>query len=262
MTTETSAQASTKPLAGRVAVVTGASSGIGEASAEHFASLGAKVAVLARRADRLDDLVARIAKSGGTALAVTVDVTDAAAVQAAADRVQAELGDADLLFNNAGVMLPAPVEELRADQWQRQIDLNISGLMHVIGAFTPQLVRAAAERGVADLVNNSSSAAQNLYPTFAVYAGTKAFVTHLSKHLRMELGPKKVRVSAIEPGIVGTELQDHVTDEGASAWLEGSKETIDWLQSEDIARTVGFIASLPLRVNLPQVFIMPTAQPS
>jgi NADP-dependent 3-hydroxy acid dehydrogenase YdfG len=262
MTTETSATACAKPLDGRVAVVTGASSGIGEASAEHLASLGAKVAVLARRADRLDDLVARIAKNGGTATAIAVDVTDAAAVQAAADRVGAELGGADLLFNNAGVMLPAPVEELRADQWQRQIDLNISGLMNVIGAFTPQLVRAAGERGVADLINTSSSAAQNLYPTFAVYAATKAFVSHLSKHLRVELGPKKVRVSAIEPGIVGTELQDHVTDAGASAWLEGSKETIDWLQPHDIAQTVGFIASLPLRVNLPQVFIMPTAQPS
>ncbi|MFF4693962.1 SDR family oxidoreductase [Streptomyces sp. NPDC001307] len=262
MTTETSATSSVRPLEGRVAVVTGASSGIGEASAEHLASLGAKVAVLARRAERLDDLVARIGKNGGTAVAIAVDVTDAAAVQAAADRVQAELGGADLLLNNAGVMLPAPVEELRADQWQRQIDLNISGLMNVIGAFTPQLVRAAQERGVADLINTSSSAAQNLYPTFAVYAGTKAFVSHLSKHLRVELGPKKVRVGVIEPGIVGTELQDHVTDTGAREWLEGSKDTIDWLQSIDIAQTVGFIASLPLRVNLPQVFIMPTAQPS
>ncbi|MFF2387160.1 SDR family oxidoreductase [Streptomyces sp. NPDC058108] len=262
MTTETSAVTTAMPLRGRVAVVTGASSGIGEASAEHLASLGAKVAVLARRADRLDDLVARISKDGGTAIAISVDVTDAAAVQAAADRVQAELGGADLLLNNAGVMLPGPVEELHTDQWQRQIDLNISGLMNVIGAFTPQLVRAAGERGVADLINTSSSAAQNLYPTFAVYAATKAFVSHLSKHLRVELGPKDVRVSAIEPGIVGTELQSHVTDEGASAWLEGSKETIDWLQSIDIAQTVGFIASLPLRVNLPQVFIMPTAQPS
>lgn len=255
-------QTSVAPLAGRVAVVTGASSGIGEAAAEHLASLGAKVAVLARREDRLADLVSRIEKNGGTAVAIATDVTDAQAVAAAADRVKKDLGGADLLFNNAGVMLPAPIEELRADQWQRQIDLNISGLMNVIGAFTPQLVQAAAERGVADLINTSSSAAQNLYPTFAVYAGTKAFVSHLSKHLRVELGPKNVRVSAIEPGIVGTELQGHVTDPGASAWLEGSKETIDWLQSEDIAQTVGFIASMPLRVNLPQVFIMPTAQPS
>ncbi|MDX2642321.1 SDR family oxidoreductase [Streptomyces sp. PA03-1a] len=255
-------QTSVTPLVGRVAVVTGASSGIGEASAEHLASLGAKVAVLARRGDRLAELVSRIEKNGGTALAIATDVTDAQAVGAAADQVKNDLGGADLLFNNAGVMLPAPVEELRADQWQRQIDLNISGLMNVIGAFTPQLVEAATERGVADLINTSSSAAQNLYPTFAVYAGTKAFVSHLSKHLRVELGPKRVRVSAIEPGIVGTELQEHVTDPGASAWLEGSKETMDWLQSDDIAQTVGFIASMPLRVNLPQVFIMPTAQPS
>ncbi|MFF3946751.1 SDR family oxidoreductase [Streptomyces sp. NPDC001902] len=255
-------QTSVTPLVGRVAVVTGASSGIGEATAEHLASLGAKVGVLARRGDRLAELISRIEKNGGTALAIATDVTDAQAVGAAADQVKDDLGGADLLFNNAGVMLPAPVEELRTDQWQRQIDLNISGLMNVIGAFTPQLVEAATERGVADLINTSSSAAQNLYPTFAVYAGTKAFVSHLSKHLRVELGPKRVRVSAIEPGIVGTELQEHVTDPGASAWLEGSKETMDWLQSDDIAQTVGFIASMPLRVNLPQVFIMPTAQPS
>ncbi|WP_326743595.1 SDR family oxidoreductase [Streptomyces sp. NBC_00121] len=258
MATETSA----KPLTGRVAVVTGASSGIGEASAEHLAELGAAVVVLARRAARLDDLVVRIQKAGGTAVAIAVDVTDAAAVQAAADRVAAELGGADLLFNNAGVMLPAPIEELATDQWQHQIDLNITGLMNVIGAFTPQLVKAASERGVADLINTSSIAAQNIFPNFAVYSGTKAYVTHLSRHLRVELGAKNVRVSAIEPGIVGTELQSHVTDDGANQWLDGSKETIEWLTPQDIAQTIGFIATLPPRANLQQVTIMPTRQPS
>ncbi|MGC7096830.1 SDR family oxidoreductase [Amycolatopsis lurida] len=249
-----------RTLEGRVAVITGASSGIGEATAEQLAGQGAKVAVLARRAERLAELVARIEKNGGQALAIAVDVTDADAVRAAAERVAAELGDADLLFNNAGVMLPAPIEEQRADQWQRQIDLNITGLMNVIGAFTPQLVAAAGERGVADLVNTSSIAARNIFPNFAVYSGTKAFVTHLSQHLRVELGPKNVRVSAIEPGIVGTELQSHVTDEGARDWLEGSKETIDWLTPQDIAETIGFLAGLPARANLQQVTIMPTAQ--
>ncbi|TMR23421.1 SDR family oxidoreductase [Nonomuraea turkmeniaca] len=258
MTTQTSA----RPVAGRVAVVTGASSGIGEASAERLAELGAVVVVLARRAERLDDLVDRIEKNGGQALALAVDVTDAAAVRAAADRVAAELGGADLLFNNAGVMLPAPVEELATDQWQRQIDLNVSGLMNVIGAFIPQLVEAARERGVADLINTSSIAAQNIFPTFAVYSATKAYVTHLSRHLRAELGAKKVRVSVIEPGIVGTELQSHVTDEGALAWLEGSKQTMEWLTPQDVAQTVGFVASLPPRANLQQVTIMPTGQPS
>ncbi|MET8240224.1 SDR family oxidoreductase [Streptomyces sp. NPDC005078] len=258
MATETSA----KPLTGRVAVVTGASSGIGEASAEHLAELGAAVVVLARRAARLDDLVVQIQKAGGTAVAIAVDVTDAAAVQTAADRVAAELGGADLLFNNAGVMLPAPIEELATDQWQHQIDLNITGLMNVIGAFTPQLVKAAGERGVADLINTSSIAAQNIFPNFAVYSGTKAYVTHLSRHLRVELGAKNVRVSAIEPGIVGTELQSHVTDDGANQWLDGSKETIEWLTPQDIAQTIGFIATLPPRANLQQVTIMPTRQPS
>ncbi|MFE2634887.1 SDR family oxidoreductase [Streptomyces scopuliridis] len=256
-----STESSAKPLNGRIAVITGASSGIGEASAEHLASLGATVAVLARRADRLDDLVARIDKNGGTAVAIAADVTDAAAVQAAADRIDAELGGADLLFNNAGVMLPAPIEERRTDQWQQQIDLNISGLMNVIGAFVPQLVKAAGERGVADLINTASIAAQNVFPNFAVYSGTKAYVTHLSRHLRVELGPKNVRVSAIEPGIVGTELQSHVTDDGARDWLAGSKETMEWLTPEDIARTIGFLATLPPRVNLQQVTIMPTGQP-
>ncbi|MGW5475389.1 SDR family oxidoreductase [Streptomyces sp. NPDC004008] len=257
-----STQTPAKPLSGRVAVVTGASSGIGEATAEHLAALGAKVVVLARRADRLDDLVGRIEKNGGSALAIAADVTDAAAVQGAADRVAAELGGADLVLNNAGVMLPAPIEELATDQWQRQIDVNITGLMHVIGAFTPQLVKTAGERGVADLINTSSIAAQNIFPNFAVYSGTKAYVTHLSRHLRVELGPKNVRVSAIEPGIVGTELQDHVTDSGALEWLAGSKESMEWLEPEDVARTIGFLAGLPPRANLQQVTIMPTAQPS
>ncbi|MER6304645.1 SDR family oxidoreductase [Streptomyces sp. NPDC001657] len=258
----TTTQTSIRTLSGRVAVVTGASSGIGEASAEHLAGLGARVVVLARRAERLAELVARIEKNGGEALALAVDVTDAAAVQAAADRVAAQLGGADLLFNNAGVMLPAPVEELATDQWQRQIDLNITGLMNVIGAFTPQLVTAAGERGVADLVNTSSIAAQNIFPNFAVYSATKAYVTHLSRHLRAELGAKNVRVSALEPGIVGTELQSHVTDAGALEWLEGSKQAMEWLTPQDIAQTVGFLASLPPRVNLQQVTIMPTRQPS
>jgi NADP-dependent 3-hydroxy acid dehydrogenase YdfG len=249
-----------KPLSGRVAVITGASSGIGEASAEHLAALGARVVVLARRVGRLDDLVARIEKNGGSALAIAADVTDSAAVWSAADRVAAELGGADLLFNNAGVMLPAPVEELAVDQWQRQIDLNVTGLMNVIGAFTPQLVRAAGERGVADLINTSSIAAQNIFPNFAVYSATKAYVTHLSRHLRVELGAQSVRVSALEPGIVGTELQSHVTDEGVLEWLAGTKESMEWLTPQDIAQTVGFIAALPPRANIQQVTVMPTGQ--
>lgn len=259
---DTPAAARPAPLAGRVAVITGASSGLGEAAASELAALGATVVALARRADRLTDLVARVEKDGGTAIAITADVTDPAALREAADRVQVDFGGADLVFNNAGVMLPAPIEQLAVGQWQHQIDLNITGVMNVIAAFTPQLIAAAAAKGVADLINTSSIAAQNIFPGFAVYCGTKAYVTHLSKQLRAELGPKNVRVSAIEPGIVGTELQSHVTDPGAQQWLEGAAQQMEFLAPEDVARTIGFLAALPPRVNLQQVTIMPTGQVS
>ncbi|MFC0432318.1 SDR family oxidoreductase [Kutzneria buriramensis] len=251
-----------KSLEGRVAVITGASSGIGEAAAEHLAELGARVVVLARRADRLGELVTRIEKNGGQAVAIAADVSDAASVQAAADRVLAEFGGADLLFNNAGVMLPAPVDQVRADLWQQEIDTNVTGLMNAIGAFVPQLIASAARTGVADLINTSSIGAQNIYPNFAVYAGTKAFVTHSSRQLRAELGSRNVRVSVVEPGLVRTELQGHVTDPGANAWLDGVKDSLEWLVAEDIARTVGFIATLPRHVNIQQITVMPTAQAS
>jgi NADP-dependent 3-hydroxy acid dehydrogenase YdfG len=249
-------------LSGRVAVVTGASSGIGAAAARRLASAGARVAVLARRGGQLEILVKEIERAGGVATAVPADVTDAGALGAAAAQIEDEFGPVDLLFNNAGVMLPAPVEELPVEQWQHQIDLNVTGLMNAIGAFVPQLIKSAAEKGVADLVSTSSVAAQNIFPNFAVYSGTKAYVTHMSRTLRAELGPKDVRVSAIEPGLVGTELQSHVTDPGALDWLEGSRETIVWLTPEDVAESVLFIVSQPAHVNLQQVTIMPTRQPS
>jgi len=249
-------------LNGRVAVVTGASSGIGEATAKRLAASGAKVAVLARRAERLEKLVDEIEQAGGTYRVGVGHIDGDGERGAAADRVARELGTVDLLFNNAGVMLPAPVEEQRFDQWQQQIDLNISGLMYVIGAFVPQLIASAAEKGVADLINTSSIGAQNIFPNFAVYSGTKAYVTHMSRTLRAELGPKGIRVSAIEPGIVATELADHVTDAGATEWISETKGRIDVLESEDVAEAINFLAGQPARVNFQQLTIMPTAQVS
>jgi NADP-dependent 3-hydroxy acid dehydrogenase YdfG len=249
-------------LEGRVAVITGASSGIGEATAKALASRGARVALLARRKDKLEALHDAIGKAGGQSALWQLDVTDRKAVERVAAEVVEKFGRVDIVVNNAGVMLPNPIEAKRVEQWQQQIDLNISGLMNVVGAFTGALVKAGSGAGPADLVNISSIAARNIFPAFAVYSGTKAFVTHLSVHLRAELGSKGVRVSAIEPGIVGTELQDHVDFQGAIDWLEGSKSQIEWLKSEDIAETIAFSVSLPKRVNLQQVTIMPTSQPS
>ncbi len=246
--------------ANRVAVITGASSGIGEATARRLAASGAAVALVARRADRLETLAKEIGRDGGTALVIAADVADAGAMRTAAAEVEAKLGRADLLFNNAGVMLAAPIDEVAAADWQRMIDVNMTGLMNSIGAFVPHLVASAAEKGVADLVNTSSIGAQAIFPAFAVYVASKAYVTHLSKNLRADLGPKGVRVAAVEPGLVETELQSHVTDPGANQWLDGVRETLTWLEPGDIAETIAFLTSLPARVNLQQVTVMPTAQ--
>lgn len=262
MTTSTASanQSTDKPLTGRVAAITGASSGIGAATAKALAADGASVALLARRKERLDEIVAEIAGAGGEATAIELDVTSEKNIAEAAAQVRQTYGPTSILFNNAGVMLPAPIEELAAEQWHHQIDLNITGLVDTIGAFVPQLVEAAEAGGVADLINTSSIAAKNIFPNFAVYSASKAFVTQLSRHLRVELGPKNVRVGALEPGVVSTELQSHVTDSGAQEWLEGAAESIELLQPEDIAEIVTFLTSRPRHVNLQQVTVMPTGQ--
>ncbi|MEV7284950.1 SDR family oxidoreductase [Streptomyces sp. NPDC093252] len=255
-----SALLTSTPLSGRVAVVSGASSGMGAVTAARLAALGAIVVVLARRKERLDSLVKDIEAAGGTALALAVDVTDRAAVQAAADEVAARFGRADLVFNNAGVQLVSGIEELKVDEWQRQIDLNIGGLMNVIAAFVPHLTQAAAQGGPADLINTSSIAATRILEKFSVYSGTKAYISHLTRLLRVELGRRMVRVATIEPGMVDTELPDHVTDPDASKLMADLIHDIDVLQSADIAETVAFMAAVPRHVNLTEITILPTAQ--
>lgn len=247
-------------LAGRVAVVTGASSGMGRASALLLASRGAKVALLARRQAQLDEVADEIRRQGGQALAIVTDVTNPASVDAAAATVLREFGNADLVFNNAGLMLPGAIGQQPATEWEQQIDLNVTGVMRVVQAFVPQLEAAAAQGKVADLINTSSIAGQYVYGYFAAYSATKAFVSHLVRHLRVELGPKNIRVSVIEPGITETELQGHFTFQGAIDWLANAAQSIEFLKAEDIAATVGFIVSQPRHVNLQQVVIMPTRE--
>jgi NADP-dependent 3-hydroxy acid dehydrogenase YdfG len=248
------------PLAGRVAVVTGASSGIGEATAERFAQLGAKVALLARRQDRIDAVAQRIKSTGGTALALDVDVTDRAAMQAAADRINSELGAVDLVFANAGVQLVSEIGELKVDEWHAQIDLNIKGVMNTIEVFVRTLEQAAARGGPADLITTSSIAATRILEKFSVYSGTKAYISHLTRLLRTELGRKMVRVATVEPGMVATELPDHVTDPDATRLMADLLRQIDCLSSQDVVETVAFVASVPRHVNLTEITILPTEQ--
>jgi NADP-dependent 3-hydroxy acid dehydrogenase YdfG len=247
-------------LDGRVAVVTGASSGIGQSAAMAFATAGARIALLARRADRLENVRARIEAAGGIAKIYPVDVTDTKALGIVSEQVQRDLGSAGIVFNNAGIMLPTPLGELAGTDSMNQVALNVSALNAVIGAFSGQLLQAAKAYGVADLINTASIAGRNVFPGFPVYAATKAYVVHLSSNLRLEFGPQDVRVTAIEPGIVNTELQSHISDANIRTSLAGTRNSIEWLEPADIAEIAIFASSRPRRVSLPEIPILPTRQ--
>ncbi|RKN39753.1 SDR family oxidoreductase [Streptomyces hoynatensis] len=257
---EAASRAAYPGLAGRVAVVTGAASGMGEATARLLAANGARVALLARRAGRLTALAERIAAEGGRALPVPVDVTEGAAVEAAAGRVRAELGRPDLVVNAAGVMLPNPLAEARIDEWTRMIDTNLTGVLRIVRAFTPDLLAAAGAGGAADLVTVSSIGAHVVFPTYAVYGATKAALTQLAAGLRAELGPRDVRVTNIEPGLTDTELGEHIDNAELSGALAGMFDELGGLTAGDVADLIGYAVSRPRRVNLRQIVALPTRQ--
>ncbi|GAB7034888.1 SDR family oxidoreductase [Streptomyces sp. NPDC021749] len=247
-------------LTGRTAVVTGAASGMGEATARLLASHGVRVALLARRAERLTELAATIEAAGGQALAVAADVTDPASVEAAAERVHAAYGRVDLVVNAAGVMLPNPVTAGRADEWQRMLDTNVAGALRVIRAFTPDLIAVAESGGTADLVNISSIGAHITFPNYAVYGATKAALTYLSQSLRTELGPRDVRVTNIEPGLTDTELGGHIDNAELSGQLDGMFDALIGLSADDIADLIAYTTSRARHVNLRQAIVLPTRQ--
>ncbi|MFF3261294.1 SDR family oxidoreductase [Streptomyces sp. NPDC002932] len=247
-------------LAGRTAVITGAASGMGNATARLLAAQGVRVALLARRAERLEELAGKITADGGQALAVVTDVTDQASVDAAAERVHAAFGRVDLVVNAAGVMLPNPVDEGRTDEWQRMLDTNVSGALRVIRAFTADLVAAAADGRTADLVNISSIGAHVTFPNYAVYGATKAALTYLSASLRTELGPRDVRVTNIEPGLTDSELAGHVDNTELSDQLDGMFDALGGLSSDEIADLIAYTTSRARHINLRQLVVLPTRQ--
>jgi NADP-dependent 3-hydroxy acid dehydrogenase YdfG len=251
----------TERLDGTVALVTGASSGIGEATARVLAENGAAVAIVARRGDRLDRLAVEIEDKGGTALAIEADVTDQAQATGTVEQTVAKLGRLDILVNNAGVMLLGPITEAPLEEWERMVDLNVKGLLYCAQAALPHLLTAAeAEpRRVADLVNISSVAGRKANAGSGVYNLTKFGVNAFSEALRMELAKKHVRVSLVEPGFVKTELGDHIRAE-LQEWSKQRSAGIERLESEDIADAIAYVVTRPRRVAVNEVLVRPTEQ--
>lgn len=248
-------------LEGTVALVTGASSGIGHATALELAREGASVALVGRRGDRLTDLAAEITGAGGTALVVPADITTAQAAAEAVERTVEGLGRLDTLVNNAGLMLLGPAPSADLNDWRRMIDINLMGLMYTAHAAVPHLVKAAAEepRQVADIVNIGSLAGRNAYAMSAVYSATKFGVGAFSEALRQELARQHVRVSVVEPGSVDTELRTHNPDV-IQQHIVAALGDIERLQSQDIADTVGYIVTRPRHVAVAELLVRPTEQ--
>ncbi|QIN81216.1 SDR family NAD(P)-dependent oxidoreductase [Rubrobacter tropicus] len=244
-------------LDGKVAVITGASSGIGEATAEALAAEGASVVVAARREDRLADLSNRIEEGGGRVLAASCDVTDEGQAHGLIRKAEEEFGRVDILVNNAGVMLLSSVGKGLSDEWRRMFDVNVLGLLYT----TDAAIETMKRQGGGHLVNISSVAGRKVTrDSSGVYAGSKFAVGAISEGLRQELLQDNIRVTIVEPGAVATELADHITDEDARESL-GGLLNLEILQAEDIANAIVYAVTQPERVSVNEILIRPTQQP-
>jgi len=251
----------TDRLDGTVALVTGASSGIGEAAAIELAAQGAAVALAARRTDRLTELAAKIRADGGTAAVFTADVTSEDEARALVEQTVAELGRLDTLINNAGVMLLGPVQDAPTDEWRTMVHVNVLGLLYCAHAALPHLLRAAdsGPRQVADMVNISSVAGRVARNGSGVYNATKHGVGAFSEALRQEVTGRDVRVSLVEPGAVATELAGHNRPEIREG-IEQRFADVEILHAEDIADAIAYIVTRPRRMAVNEILVRPTEQ--
>ncbi|HEY2079172.1 MAG TPA: SDR family NAD(P)-dependent oxidoreductase [Streptosporangiaceae bacterium] len=249
----------TKVLDGTVALVTGASSGIGAATATVLAAQGAAVALAARRKDMLEQLAASISDQGRTALVLEADITDEEQATQTVTRTVAELGRLDTLINNAGVMLLGPAADAPLAEWQRMVELNVLGLLYCAHAAMPHLLRAAEDgpRQVADMVNISSVAGRAARAFNGVYSMTKFGVGAFSESLRQELAKSYVRVSLVEPGATATELATHNRPEVLDAIRTQFGQRMD---ASDIADAISYIVTRPRHVAVNEILIRPTEQ--
>jgi clavulanate-9-aldehyde reducatase len=244
-------------LDGRKALITGASSGLGEATALLMAREGAAVALGARRKDRLDAVVEQIEGDGGRAMAIEADVSDEEQARSLVKTTQAELGGLDCLVNNAGLMLLGPVQGADTDEWRQMIDVNLLGLLYC----THEALPIMRDGGGGDIVNLSSVAGRTARLGMGVYNMTKWGVVGFSEGLRQEALHVGVRVTCVEPGFVATELQGHNTNPLTVKGIEKMRERIgDVLEADDVARAIVYVVSQPQHVSLSEVVVRPTGE--
>lgn len=244
-------------LKGKVALVTGASSGIGAATAKKMARAGIKVGIAARRLDRLRSVADEIREFGGEALPIEMDVTDPAAVASGVAALVERFGTIDIVFANAGLMPASDITSLKVDEWHRMVDVNVKGVLNTVAATLPILT----EKNAGHIVTTSSIAGRKTVQGLGVYCATKHAVAAFSDTLRMEVGKKhNIRVTCLQPGAVESELFEHVSDPNYRQQMEGLKEQMTFLKAEDIGDAVVYALQAPARVDLAELFIMPTEQ--
>lgn len=244
-------------LTGKIALVTGASSGIGAATAAKLAEAGAKVGIAARRTEKLQDLKTQIEARGGDALVIHMDVVDTASVEAGVRKLVDTYGSVDILVNNAGLMPLSDIDQFKVDEWHRMVDVNMKGLLNTTAAVLPQMIRQHSGH----VFNMSSIAGRKVFKGLAVYCATKHAVTAFSDGLRMEVGQKhNIRVTCIQPGAVATELYAHITDPGYRRQMDELASQMTFLQGEDVGDTIVFAAEAPAHVDVAELFVLPVEQ--
>ncbi len=243
-------------IEGKVVVITGASSGLGEATARLLSSEGATVVLAARRADRITALAGELKGKGGKALAVATDVTDRQQVKELVDKAVDTYGRVDVMLNNAGLMPLAPLEKLKTEEWDQMIDVNLKGVLYGIAAALPYMKQQKSGH----LINVSSVYGHKLGPDATVYCATKFAVRALSEGLRQEVKPYGIRTTVISPGAVASELLEHISEEKIQA---ATKEFVSRIAvpAETFARMVAFAINEPQDVDVNEILFRPTAQP-
>jgi NADP-dependent 3-hydroxy acid dehydrogenase YdfG len=241
-------------IEGKVVVITGASSGLGEATARHLSAQGARVVLGARRRDRIQALARDLSGGGGKAIAVTTDVADRQQVKALVDAAVEAYGQVDVMINNAGVMPQAPLERLKIDEWDRMIDVNIKGVLYGVAAALPYMKQQKAGH----FINVSSVAGHKVGPGFAVYAATKHAVRALSEGLRQEVKAWNIRTTVISPGAVATELPQSTTEPDIAERVRKVYESA--IPADSFARAVVFAISQPDDVDINEILFRPTRQ--